>query len=66
MPRPKPPAGQAWEDNHQRITFYCPKDLVVAVEAAMADTSRSKSQVIVDALRAQLLDGAQPIEETVS
>lgn len=60
MPRPKPPTGAAWEDVNQRTTFYCPVDLLGAIEAAMAATSRSKTQVIVDALRAQLLDEAAP------
>jgi len=59
MPRPKPLTG-GWEENHQRITFYCPNDLVAAVEAAMASTSRSKSQVIVDALRGELLAEDEP------
>jgi hypothetical protein len=53
VPRPKSPAG-GWEAQNQRLTFYCPTDLERAIEAAMVATKRSKTQVIVDALRAQL------------
>lgn len=55
MPRPKPPTG-GWEAENQRLTFYCPHDLALAIQAEVATTRRSKTQVIVDALRAQLLD----------
>lgn len=43
-----------WDDAHQRVTFYCPRDLVQAIEAEMAASGRSKSRVIVDAVRAHL------------
>ncbi len=56
MPRPKPPTG-GWEAENQRITFYCPADLAKAIHAAVR-SDRSKTQVIVTALRAQLLDDA--------
>jgi hypothetical protein len=36
------------------VTFYCPLELLEAVEAEMARSGRSKSGVIVDALRAHL------------
>ncbi len=62
MPRPKPATG-AWEDVNHRTTFYCPVDLLQAIEAEMAGTHRSKTQVIVDALRAQLLDESTPAKE---
>ncbi len=39
-----------WNDLHQRVTFYCPKDLVEEVESIMQITRKSKSQVIVIAL----------------
>lgn len=54
MPRPKSPDG-GWEDVNQRTTFYCPTDLLQAINEAMVATGRSKTQVIVDALRADLL-----------
>lgn len=53
MPRPKPATG-GWEDVNHRTTFYCPIDLLEAIEADVASTGRSKTQVIVEALRAQL------------
>lgn|GEM_PF-5331570 len=53
MPRPKPPTG-GWEATNQRLTFYCPVELAAAIEVEMAGSGRSKTQVIVDALRAQL------------
>ena len=43
-----------WEDSHKRVTFYCPKDLLDAVEEAMRRSDRSKTQVIVDAIRKDL------------
>lgn len=53
MPRPKGANG-TWEENNRRVIFYCPKDVEAQIEAAMAASDRSKTQVIVDALRAQL------------
>ncbi len=44
-------SGTNWEDGHQRVTFYCPRGLLVAVEQEMARSGRSKTQVIADALR---------------
>ena len=46
--------GPGWEAAHQRVTFYCPRDLLDQVEAEVAHSSRSKSRVITDALRAHL------------
>lgn len=46
--------GAAWEENHKRVTFYCPVDVLDAVEASMRETGRSKTRVIVDALRQHL------------
>ena len=48
------PTDERWEDSHTRVTFYCPVSLVKAIEAEVADSGRSKSQVIVEALRAHL------------
>jgi hypothetical protein len=43
-----------WEASHSRVTFYCPDDLLEAVEREMDRSGRSKSRVIVDALREHL------------
>jgi Ribbon-helix-helix protein, copG family len=43
-----------WEDTHQRVTFYCPRDLLAAVEAEMRRSGRSKSRVIVEAIAEHL------------
>jgi hypothetical protein len=51
VPRPKPTTG-GWEDVNRRVTFYCPEELLDAIEAEMATSGRSKTAVIVDALRA--------------
>ncbi|MDA8063576.1 MAG: ribbon-helix-helix protein, CopG family [Actinomycetota bacterium] len=64
-PPPLPSPGRSdpdrrWEDTHSRVTFYCPAALLAAVEAEVAMTDRSKTQVIVDALRAALtVDGTR-------
>ncbi|MGH9300926.1 MAG: hypothetical protein ACRD0E_03490 [Acidimicrobiales bacterium] len=52
MPRPKPASG-GWDETHKRVTFYCPTELVTLIEARASSHARSKTQVIVDALRAQ-------------
>jgi hypothetical protein len=51
-----------WEAQHQRVTFYCPKDLLEAIEAEVERSKRedprsrrrSKTSVIVDAIREHL------------
>lgn len=43
-----------WEDSNKRVTFYCPTDLLAAIEAEMDRSRRSKTQVIVDCLRKDL------------
>ena len=43
-----------WDDLHQRVTFYCPKDLVEKIESTIQATGKSKSQVIVIALESLL------------
>jgi Ribbon-helix-helix protein, copG family len=40
-----------WEDSHTRVTFYCPVALLASVDEEVASSPRSKSQIIVDALR---------------
>jgi hypothetical protein len=44
----------SWEEAHQRVTFYCPRDLLAAVEAEMRASGRSKSRVIADAIAEHL------------
>lgn len=61
MPRSKPATG-GWDELHRRTTFYCPIELVEALDRARKATGRSKSQVIVDALRAHLDAGDIPAE----
>ena len=43
-----------WELTHRRVTFYCPQDLLEEIENEMTVSGRSKSRVIVDALREHL------------
>ena len=56
--RPSTVDTDRWEDTHQRVTFYCPHDLLAAVETEMRRSGRSKSKVIVDAIAAHLGNGA--------
>jgi hypothetical protein len=56
---PVPRASRAataasWDDTHQRVTFYCPLELLEVIEAEMERSGRSKTGVIVDALREHL------------
>lgn len=46
--------AERWDEAHQRVTFYCPRELLAAVEAEMQRSGRSKSRVITDALREHL------------
>jgi hypothetical protein len=43
-----------WEANHERLTFHCPKNLIKEIKDEVRRSSRSKSRVIVDAIRAHL------------
>jgi len=52
--KPSTSPEERWEDTHTRVTFYCPVSLVKAVETEVANSGRSKSQVIVDALQGHL------------
>lgn len=54
LPPRRIPGERRWEAAHQRVTFYCPRDLLRTVELEGARSQRSKSQVIVDALREHL------------
>lgn len=51
---PRRRSGQRWEEAHQRVTFYCPRDLLRTLELEAVRSDRSKSQVIVDAIRQHL------------
>jgi hypothetical protein len=42
------------EDRNARVTFHCPVELLERIEERMAATQRSKSGVIVYALRSFL------------
>lgn len=46
--------GPAWEENNKLRSFYCPQELWDAVADEVAKGERSKTQVIVDALRTEL------------
>ncbi len=46
--------GERWDESNRRVTFYCPVEVLEAIEAEMKRSGRSKSQVIVNALRAYL------------
>jgi len=52
--KPSSQVAERWEDSHTRVTFYCPVSLVKTVESEVADSGKSKSQVIVDALQGHL------------
>jgi hypothetical protein len=49
-----------WESQHRRVTFHCPTDLLEALEAEMAVSGRSKSEVIREALAECLVDDDSP------
>jgi hypothetical protein len=44
----------SWEEQNKRVTFYCPRWLLADIENEMAQSGRSKTAVIVDALRNDL------------
>jgi hypothetical protein len=43
-----------WEATHQRVTFHCPRVVISEVEEEVRRSGRSKSRVIVEAIRAHL------------
>lgn len=51
-------AEETWEATHKRVTFYCPTDLLDALERAVRATGRSKSQLLVEGLRLALRGAA--------
>jgi Ribbon-helix-helix protein, copG family len=52
--RRRSPVGGGWDATHSRVTFYCPAELLAGIEEEMKKSGRSKSRVIVDALRQHL------------
>jgi hypothetical protein len=44
----------SWEGQNKRVTFYCPTQLLDLIEEEMERSGRSKTSVIVDALRGDL------------
>jgi hypothetical protein len=48
------PAAATWEETHQFLTFHCPVALRRTIEDEVARSGRSKSRVIVDAVREHL------------
>ena len=60
-PPVRAPANGDWEEANQRVTFYCPKDLLQALEQRVLDERRgsgwSKSRIIVEGLRMVLGEG---------
>lgn len=53
------PESATWDKAHRRVTFYCPVEMVAALQAEMLRSGRSKTAVIVDALRAHLKASAR-------
>jgi hypothetical protein len=54
-PESPPEASSAeWEASHTRVTFYCPVSLLGQVEQEIRRSGRSKTRVIVDAIREHL------------
>ncbi|MFN2568787.1 MAG: hypothetical protein ABR564_04200 [Candidatus Dormibacteria bacterium] len=50
-----------WEAGHKRVTFYCSKALLAALEAEMGRSNRTKTQVIVDALTDHITPHARSV-----
>lgn len=60
--KPAPAAPGSWDATHERVTFHCPRAVIDAVEAEVtrsqrAGEGRSKSRIIVDAIRQHLKIG---------
>ncbi len=47
-------SAAGWDESHRRVTFYCPLELLQALEREMGRSRRSKTAVIVDAIREHL------------
>ncbi len=50
----QPSTVDRWETLNKRVTFYCPRELLKQVDGEVMRSGRSKSQVIVEALREHL------------
>jgi hypothetical protein len=46
--------GAGWEASNKPVTFYCPLDIYAVLMTEAGNGERSKSQIIADALRAEL------------
>ncbi len=49
-----PQSTSTWENSHRRVTFYCSMELLQALEQEIAQSGKSKSQVIVESLQVRL------------
>jgi hypothetical protein len=52
----QPDGRVPWADRTTRITFYVPRELADAIELERARSGRSKSRIIVDAIREHLAE----------
>jgi len=50
----EPDATAEWEASNTRVTFYCPVSLLGQIEQEIRRSGRSKTRVVVDALREHL------------
>ena len=48
-------SAAGWDESHRRVTFYCPLDLLEGLEKEVGRSRRSKTAVIVEAIREHLL-----------
>ena len=48
---------EKWEHNNKRASFYCPNDLLDLLQVEVAKGERTKSGIIVEAIRAHLAAG---------
>jgi len=48
------PAEASWDANNKRVTFHCPLYMEGLIEQEVRNSGRSKSRVIVDAIKQHL------------
>ena len=53
-PRQRRDSPGSWEESNKRVTFYCPGELLAAIEREMGRSGRSKTRVITDAIKEHL------------